>query len=136
MYPSEILIAAMLAIRLSDVNARTKIAWSDHLAQGPPEGLETGFEALEHLRKEELGRDLLAPLLALVGTDPEQFRLVAGHRQPAVDGGADLVEELARIGSPGRVRSDRYDNAGAALLALQKLVRDKLRRGYMKTAIE
>lgn len=41
-----------------------------------------------------------------------------------------LFGEWGRIGSPGQVRSDHFTNAGAALLALQKLVRDKAKRGY------
>lgn len=49
---------------------------------------------------------------------------------PSLFGEWLLVREWGRIGSPGQVRSDHFDNAGAALLALQKLVREKVRRGY------
>jgi predicted DNA-binding WGR domain protein len=41
-----------------------------------------------------------------------------------------LFREWGRIGSGGQVRQDRFDNAGAALLALQALVRAKRKRGY------
>jgi len=41
-----------------------------------------------------------------------------------------LFREWGRIGSGGQVRGDRFPNAGAALLAMQALVRAKVKRGY------
>jgi predicted DNA-binding WGR domain protein len=41
-----------------------------------------------------------------------------------------LFREWGRIGSSGTVKADPYPNAGAALLALQALVRAKKKRGY------
>ena len=41
-----------------------------------------------------------------------------------------LVREWGRIGSPGQVRNDVFDNAGAAILAMQSLIRQKEKRGY------
>jgi predicted DNA-binding WGR domain protein len=40
------------------------------------------------------------------------------------------VREWGQIGSPGRVMNSHFDNAGAALLAMQDLVRTRLKRGY------
>ncbi len=42
-----------------------------------------------------------------------------------------LLREWGRIGSGGTVRADPYPNAGAALLAMQALVRAKKKRGYV-----
>ena len=50
--------------------------------------------------------------------------------------GADLwgrvtvIREWGRIGSPGRVRVDVYDDPAAAPVWLARLLRAKLRRGY------
>lgn len=41
-----------------------------------------------------------------------------------------LLREWGRIGSGGTVRGTLYENAGAALLALQALTREKVKRGY------
>lgn len=41
-----------------------------------------------------------------------------------------LFREWGKIGSGGQVRHDPFPNAGAALLAMQALVRAKLKRGY------
>lgn len=54
---------------------------------------------------------------------------------PTLFGEWVLLREWGRIGSGGTVRADPYPNAGAALLAMQALVRAKLKRGYaMKRA--
>jgi predicted DNA-binding WGR domain protein len=50
---------------------------------------------------------------------------------PGLFGQWTLFREWGRIGSGGQVRLDQFDNAGAALLALQELVRMKKRRGYV-----
>jgi predicted DNA-binding WGR domain protein len=42
-----------------------------------------------------------------------------------------LFREWGRIGSGGQVRRDVFENAGAALLAMQALVRAKRKRGYL-----
>lgn len=70
--------------------------------------------------------------VTLVCIDPEKrkHRFYKMFIAPSLFGEWMVVREWGRVGSPGQVRSDRYDNAGAALLALQRLVRDKLRRGY------
>ena len=53
---------------------------------------------------------------------------------PTLFGEWVLLREWGRIGSGGQVRADPYPNAGAALLAMQELVRAKKKRGYvMKT---
>ena len=41
-----------------------------------------------------------------------------------------LLREWGRIGSGGQVKAELFANAGEALLALQKLTRDKVKRGY------
>lgn len=50
---------------------------------------------------------------------------------PNLFGQWTLFREWGRIGSGGQVKLDHFDNAGAALLALQELVRVKKRRGYI-----
>jgi predicted DNA-binding WGR domain protein len=52
---------------------------------------------------------------------------------PSLFGEWLLVREWGRIGSPGRVMNSHFDNAGAALLAMQDLVRTRLKRGYSVT---
>ena len=49
---------------------------------------------------------------------------------PTLFGECALVREWGRIGSGGQVKADAYPNAGAALLAMQALVRLKQQRGY------
>jgi predicted DNA-binding WGR domain protein len=49
---------------------------------------------------------------------------------PTLFGEWVLLREWGRIGSSGTVRGDLFPNAGAALLALQALVRAKKKRGY------
>ncbi len=41
-----------------------------------------------------------------------------------------LLREWGRIGSGGQVKAEQFGNAGEALLALQKLTRAKMKRGY------
>ena len=41
-----------------------------------------------------------------------------------------VVREWGRIGSPGTVRSNWYDDERTAEAAVEKLARTKLRRGY------
>jgi predicted DNA-binding WGR domain protein len=41
-----------------------------------------------------------------------------------------LFREWGRIGQGGKVRADVHANVGAALLAMQELVRAKKKRGY------
>ncbi|MBY0362339.1 MAG: WGR domain-containing protein [Phreatobacter sp.] len=50
---------------------------------------------------------------------------------PTLFGEWVLLREWGRIGSGGTVRADPFPNAGAALLAMQSLVRAKHSRGYM-----
>lgn len=70
--------------------------------------------------------------MTLLCVDPakRKYRFYKMFIAPSLFGEWLLVREWGRIGSPGQVRSDHFPNAGAALLALQKLVRDKAKRGY------
>lgn len=45
-------------------------------------------------------------------------------------GGASLVREWGRIGSPGQVRIDHHRDEGHAINALADLVASKRKRGY------
>lgn len=45
-------------------------------------------------------------------------------------GGATLIREWGRIGSPGRVVSQHFPDEGLAVDALADLARAKARRGY------
>lgn len=49
---------------------------------------------------------------------------------PTLFDGWALWREWGRIGSGGQVRADQFESVGAALLALQALVRAKKKRGY------
>lgn len=49
---------------------------------------------------------------------------------PTLFGEWALIREWGRIGSGGQVKADAFQNAGAALLAMQALVRAKKKRGY------
>jgi predicted DNA-binding WGR domain protein len=68
------------------------------------------------------------------GTSPRTGRPMARFYRmllaPTLFGECALVREWGRIGSGGTVRVDAFPNAGAALLALQAIVREKKRRGY------
>ena len=70
--------------------------------------------------------------VTLICVEPgkRKYRFYKLFIAPSLFGEWMLVREWGRIDSPGRVRSDRYDNPGAALLAMQDLVRQKLKRGY------
>lgn len=50
---------------------------------------------------------------------------------PTLFGEWVLLREWGRIGRGGTVRADPYPTVGAALLAMQTVVRDKLRKGYV-----
>jgi len=45
-------------------------------------------------------------------------------------GGATLIREWGRLGSPGRVRIDRHPDEGHAVNALADIVAAKRKRGY------
>ena len=49
---------------------------------------------------------------------------------PDLFGSWVLLREWGRIGNGGQVKAEQFANAGEALLALQKLTRAKVRRGY------
>jgi predicted DNA-binding WGR domain protein len=55
--------------------------------------------------------------------------------QPTLFGAWTLWREWGRIGSPGRVRAEPYPTAGAAQLALAKVLKAKARRGYTTGAV-
>lgn len=49
---------------------------------------------------------------------------------PTLFGEWVLLREWGRVGASGTVRADTFANAGAALLALQAITREKMKRGY------
>lgn len=55
---------------------------------------------------------------------------------PTLFGEWALIREWGRIGSGGKVKADAFPNAGAALLAMQALVRAKQKRGYQSQALK
>ena len=70
--------------------------------------------------------------LSLTCVDParRKYRFYRMFIAPSLFGEWMLVREWGRIGSSGTVRSDRFETAGAALIAMQEVLREKLRRGY------
>ena len=46
-------------------------------------------------------------------------------------GGASLIQEWGRIGSPGEVRIDHHPDEGRAVTALMTLAAEKQRCGYV-----
>ena len=59
-----------------------------------------------------------------------QARFYALHVAPSLFGDWTLVREWGRIGSPGRVRLDWFADEEAAARALDKMERQKIRKGY------
>ncbi|MGF1278001.1 WGR domain-containing protein [Acetobacter pasteurianus] len=51
--------------------------------------------------------------------------------QPDLFGGAALIGRWGRIGTPGKIRLDLFPDAGAAANQLARLLRQKLKRGYI-----
>ncbi len=51
--------------------------------------------------------------------------------QPELFGGCTLVREWGRIGQGGQLRFDHHPDPGRAIDALDRLARDKRRRGYV-----
>lgn len=68
--------------------------------------------------------------LTRIEPEANRFRFYKVFLAPSLFGDWILVKEWGRIGRPGTVRVEHFANAGAALLALQDLVRRKRRRGY------
>ena len=68
----------------------------------------------------------------LTRIEPEEnrYRFYKLFLAPSLFGDWVLTKEWGRIGAAGTVRVERFDNAGAALLAMQEVVREKKRRGY------
>ncbi|MCP1203320.1 WGR domain-containing protein [Acetobacter oryzoeni] len=54
--------------------------------------------------------------------------------QPDLFGGAALIRRWGRIGTPGKIRLDLFPDAGAAANQLARLLRQKLKRGYIVRA--
>lgn len=52
--------------------------------------------------------------------------------QPDLFGGASLIREWGRIGSPGTLRIDHHLDEGAAVSALLDHLRHRRRRGYVR----
>ena len=69
-----------------------------------------------HLRREDPSRNL------------RRFYMLCVQRD--LLGGAVLVREWGRIGSPGQVRVDHHQDEGHAINALADLVASKRKRGY------
>lgn len=82
----------------------------------------SGFMQLEifpdqmHLCREDPSRNM------------RRFYLMAVQRD--LFGGASLIREWGRIGSPGRLRIDHHPDEGRAVDALAGLVVAKRKRGY------
>lgn len=72
-------------------------------------------------------------MLHLERRDParKMARFYAIRVVPTLFGQWAVVREWGRIGSPGTVRSDWYDDAGEAEDAIERLSRAKIRRGYV-----
>lgn len=59
-----------------------------------------------------------------------QYRFYTLHLTQSLFGDWTLVREWGRIGSPGRMMMDWFDNFEDAPAALQHKVSEKLRKGY------
>ncbi len=55
---------------------------------------------------------------------------------PTLFGEWMLIREWGRIGSSGTVKGSLFPNAGAAILAMQAIVKAKKKRGYVSRANE
>ncbi|QEO18981.1 WGR domain-containing protein [Acetobacter vaccinii] len=69
--------------------------------------------------------------LQRIRPDRNEWRWYALSIQPDLFGGAALVRRWGRLGTAGQMRLDLHDNEGAAANALSRLIRHRLRRGYM-----
>ena len=59
-------------------------------------------------------------------------RFYALHLQFDLFGPVSVVKEWGRIGSPGTVRHELYDDEGAAMASMQKRTDGKIKRGYSR----
>lgn len=77
--------------------------------------------------------DMFPTDVRLASIDParNRMRFYALSVQENLFGEWSLVREWGRIGRPGRLRSDLYPSAGAAIDALSAMTRAKRRRGYV-----
>lgn len=71
--------------------------------------------------------------LARVDSSKNMRRFYALTVQPDLFGGASLVREWGRIGSPGQMRIEHHPDEGHAINALVDLVAAKRKRGYHYT---
>lgn len=53
------------------------------------------------------------------------------HLAPTLFGGWDLVREWGRIGSPGTLRVDPFETLEESKRALQRIEKQKRKRGYL-----
>lgn len=53
--------------------------------------------------------------------------------QPTLFGGASLIRDWGRIGTPGKTMMVTFDNPADAANALMRIERSKKRRGYRET---
>ena len=68
--------------------------------------------------------------LARIRPELNEWRYYRLEIWPDLFGRALLVRQWGRIGTEGRRRLDAHADPGAALNALAKIMRSKLRRGY------
>ncbi len=61
---------------------------------------------------------------------PALARLYRILMVPTLFGASVLLREWDRVGAGGTVKADTFPNAGAAVLALQAITREKWKRGY------
>ena len=74
-----------------------------------------------------------SPYLRLEHRDPERrmARFYTMHLAPTLFGGWDLVREWGRIGSPGTLRFDPFETMEESKRALQRIEKQKRKRGYL-----
>lgn len=69
--------------------------------------------------------------LQRIRPERNEWRWYALSIQPDLFGGAALVRRWGRLGTRGQMRLDLHDNEGAAANALSRMIRHRLRRGYV-----
>lgn len=81
------------------------------------------------------GQILQTDTAELEKVDPGRnaFRFYRAALWPDLFGGVSLMREWGRIGRPGQMRLDPYEDAERAHAALNRLVERKQRKGYRAT---
>lgn len=62
--------------------------------------------------------------------DIDKFRFYAIYITKTVFGDWAIIREWGRIGSPGTIREDWFDNEHQAISKANSIVRNRVRRGY------